>query len=942
MGWPAAPPAQLCGPAADRRGVTQVSIVEWLERGVFVALAVSSLEQWRRRRNQPAAWLAVTFALLAGILLLDRFVPRSAKIVGEWFDRTIIIDLALIPYCLHRFTTGFPGVSRRRGGRVPEVGVALMAVLALVLPDVPGGSPASWPWWYALYVTVFLAGWTTLALWCVIRLWRCGRGQPAVARQRMRMLAVAAVVLNLTIFLLAAGLDHAWTGLLSALLFLVGFAPPPVLRSYWRRREMGALRRAEADLMAADTADRVISLMLPHAARLVGAGSAVLVDGDGTVRGHHGTTQYGANAVARRLGRGRAGVGPILLPDLVAIPCGRGWIAVATTASTPFFGDDELGLLQTLAHLAGLAVDRAELFDRERLGRRILADRESQLAEAQRTARLGSFTWDVVTREVFWSDEMHRLLGFIPGSVTDHGAAFASRLHPDDRDRILSAWGAAPTTSEASSVDYRVVLPGGQTRWIQGRVRPVLDENGTLVRLVGTLQDVTDRKAAEDAILFQATHDTLTGLPNRALLLDRLSQALARQPRHASGIAVLFLDVDRFKWLNDSQGHAAGDELLIKLADRLRAAMRAEDSVARFGGDEFVVLSEDVHDEAEAEALAARIAAVLSAPINVAGEDTTVTVSIGIAFAPPGATQHTPESLVRDADAAMYRAKEDGRNRSKVFDPATRALALARHDTVNALRRGIDHGELVVHYQPVVHLGTGTTIGFEALVRWCHPQRGVLAPAEFLALAEETGLIVPLGAEVLDRACHQLAAWQDIAGVAAGLSMSVNLAARQLLAPDLAAVVEAMVRDSGIDPAQLCLEITESALLADTELSTRALTQLKALGVRIGVDDFGTGFSSLTYLKRFPVDVLKIDRSFVTGLCHDRQDRAIVAAVVDLAHALGLTTVAEGVETADQLAQLAALGCEQGQGYLWSPPLSPELARPWITQAVSATGASLA
>jgi predicted signal transduction protein with EAL and GGDEF domain len=361
--------------------------------------------------------------------------------------------------------------------------------------------------------------------------------------------------------------------------------------------------------------------------------------------------------------------------------------------------------------------------------------------------------------------------------------------------------------------------------------------------------------------------------------------------------------------------------------------MRAEDSVARFGGDEFVVLSEDVPDETEAEALAARMAAVLAAPINVAGEDTTVTVSIGIAFAPAGATQHTPESLVRDADAAMYRAKEEGRNRSKVFDAATRALALARHDTVNALRRGIAHGELVVHYQPVVQLGCGTTVGFEALVRWSHPERGVLAPGEFLALAEETGLVVPLGALVLERACHQLAAWRDAGGPAGGLSMSVNLAARQLLAPDLATVVEGVVRHSGIDPARLCLEITESALLADTELSARALARLKALGVRIGVDDFGTGFSSLTYLKRFPVDVLKIDRSFVSGLCHDPQDRAIVAAVIDLAHAFGLTTVAEGVETADQLARLTALGCEQGQGYLWSRPLPPDIAGSWITQA---------
>ncbi len=913
--------------------MTLLGLTEWLELEVFVLLAVAALEKWRRRREPAAGWLAVTFALLGGILLADRFIPLSAKAIGDWywFDRVLIVDLALFPYCLYRFTCAFLEAPRR-AGVVAGAGTALFAAAAFALPEVPGGQPGSWPWWYAIYAGGFLAGWTALSFLSVVRLWRGGRGQPSVARQRMRMLAIAAVVLNLTIILLANASDHAWTGLGSAVLFLAGFAPPPALRARWRRPEMERFRRAEADLMRADTTERVTTLMLPHAARLVGAQAAVLVDGDGVVRAVHGITDAEAAVLAGRLpAAGSPDEEPVVLPDVVAVRVGSGWMAVVTTASTPFFGIEELGLLQTLAHLAGLALDRAELFDRERIGRQVLAEREFQLAEAQRTARLGSYTWDPATGAVAWSDEMYRILGLEPDAVANHGEAFASRIHPDDRDEVMEAWQAAPRTTVPTSIEYRIVLPGGEVRWVHGQVRPVLDGAGTLDHLIGTIQDVTERKLAEEAILFQAGHDSLTQLPNRALFLDRLGQVLTRRTRHPSGTAVLFLDLDRFKWLNDSLGHAAGDELLVEVAARLRDAMRVEDTVARFGGDEFVVLCEGVADQAEAEALAGRLAAVVAAPMVVAGEETTVTVSIGIAYAPPASAGETPESLVRDADAAMYRAKEQGRNRHEVFDVTTLELALARHETANALRRGIQRGELVVHYQPALDLATGGLVGVEGLVRWDHPQRGLLPPGEFIALAEETGLVVPLGAAVLATACRQVMAWPAGADYCGGeLWLSLNLAARQLLAPDLCSVVEEALADSGLEPGRLCLEITESALLEDSESSTRALNRLKALGVRIGVDDFGTGFSSLTYLKRFPVDVLKIDRSFVAGLCQDHQDRAIVASVIDLAHAFGLTTTAEGVETAEQLAQLRALGCEQGQGYLWSRPLPADAARRWI------------
>ncbi|HEY3239781.1 MAG TPA: PAS domain-containing protein, partial [Acidimicrobiia bacterium] len=501
--------------------MTLLSLVEWLELGVFVALAGASLEQWRRRREEAAAWLAVTFALLGGILLADRFIPLSVKVVGAWFDRALIVDLALFPYCLYRFTSAFLGASRRTG-LVAGRGTALVAAAALALPTVPGGHPGSWPWWYAVYATVFLTGWTALSLLTVARLWRGGRGQPTIARQRMRMLAIAAVVLNLTIFLLANASDHAWTGLLSGVLFLLGFAPPPALRARWRRPELEAFRRAEADLMRADTSERVTNLMLPHAARLVGAQAAVLLDGDGGVRACHGINDAEAATLARRLPAPDSPDERMVLPDVVAVRVRSGWMAVVTTASTPFFGPEELGLLRTLAHLAGLALDRAELFDRERIGRQALAEREFQLAEAQRTARLGSYTWDLRTKAITWSDEMHRVLGFAPGEVVNHAEAFASRLHPDDRDRVIDAWRAAPQASVATSIEYRIVLPDGDIRWIHGQARPVLDSAGAPVQLIGTLQDITERKLAEEAFVFQAGHDSLTQLPNRALFLDRL------------------------------------------------------------------------------------------------------------------------------------------------------------------------------------------------------------------------------------------------------------------------------------------------------------------------------------------------------------------------------------------------------------------------------------
>jgi diguanylate cyclase (GGDEF)-like protein len=435
-------------------------------------------------------------------------------------------------------------------------------------------------------------------------------------------------------------------------------------------------------------------------------------------------------------------------------------------------------------------------------------------------------------------------------------------------------------------------------------------------------------QAAEKALQHQAFHDGLTDLPNRALLFDRLSQALARGQRHPTQTAVLFLDLDRFKGVNDGLGHAAGDQLIVAMADRLRSVVRPGDTVARFGGDEFVILCEELDHDWEAVMIARRIAETLVVPFQLGDRRIALTASIGVAFA--SSTSETADSLLRGADCAMYRAKDRGRDRIELFDDDMRQRALVRLETENDLRTAIDEGQLQIYYQPVVELPGGGVNGVEALVRWMHPRRGIIPPSEFIGLAEESGLILSIGALVLTEACRQVAAWNGAHRGTAPLTVSVNLSAHQLIFPGLRDLVAHALTDSALDPKLLCLEITETVLMEDAGSSRTALDSLKALGVQLAVDDFGTGYSSLLYLRRFPVDILKVDRSFVSGLGQSPADTAIVAGVVGLAHALGLVAVAEGVETAEQAARLAALGCNLAQGYLWSRPLPVERLWRWL------------
>jgi diguanylate cyclase (GGDEF)-like protein/PAS domain S-box-containing protein len=440
-----------------------------------------------------------------------------------------------------------------------------------------------------------------------------------------------------------------------------------------------------------------------------------------------------------------------------------------------------------------------------------------------------------------------------------------------------------------------------------------------LQSLANVLADALERQAVEDAIRHRALHDPLTGLPNRVLFLDRLEQALARVRRRHSLAAILFFDLDRFKLVNDSLGHHVGDELLAAAAPRLKQAVRTTDTVARFGGDEFGILLEDISDEHDAIEMAERIASVFARPFVLAGKEHFVTTSIGIALARGG---ELAADLIRDADAAMYRAKDRGRARYEVFDDGMRARAIARLGVENDLRRAIERRELRLAYQPLVSLGSATIVGVEALLRWQHPERGLIRPSDFIPVAEETGLILPIGNWVLENACRQTARWHAARPDAAPVGLSVNLSAAQVVGHELTDMVASVLGDTGLEPGCLSLEITETAMLTDAGVLTETLESLKALGVRLVLDDLGTGYSSLGYLTHLPLDALKVDRSFVDGLGTEPRDTAITEAIIAMSRALSLEVIAEGVETPLQISELGRLGCDLAQGYYFSPPVS--------------------
>ncbi len=507
--------------------------------------------------------------------------------------------------------------------------------------------------------------------------------------------------------------------------------------------------------------------------------------------------------------------------------------------------------------------------------------------------------------------------------LLDHGATCVlldlSR-HEGDRiaafDRLRTAAPDVPIIVLSDQSDEEtgllVVKAGAQDYLIRPELHPA--------RLSRAVKYAVERKRSEVELAHQALHDPLTGLPNRALFLDRLGVALDRSRRTESSVAVLFLDVDGFKEINDSLGHAAGDRLLVGLAERLQEMLRPMDTVARFGGDEFTFLFEELESEREAVLIAERISHTASVPIKLEDGEASVTVSIGIAMVNDASVD--PDHVIREADSAMYRAKEQGGSRFELFDDTSRQRAMDRLDLEAALRHAVEHSELRVHYQPRVSLNGDTAlVGFEALVRWEHPERGLISPAEFMQVAEDTGLILPIGEYVIEQALRHVGRWRQSRP---GMTISVNLSARQLEDTGLAARLAGAIRASGSDASVLCLEITEDTLEHNPEVVAPMLDALKGIGVTLAIDDFGKGYSSLTSLRHLPVDTLKIHESFVNELDTEPGDAAIVGALVELGHALGLSVVAEGVETDAQLAQLRDLGCDGAQGFLFSRPVPEE------------------
>jgi diguanylate cyclase (GGDEF)-like protein/PAS domain S-box-containing protein len=550
-----------------------------------------------------------------------------------------------------------------------------------------------------------------------------------------------------------------------------------------------------------------------------------------------------------------------------------------------------------------------------------LKESEERYALAARGANDGLWDWNIRADEIYLSPRWKQMVGSDESGIGNRPDEWFTRVHPEDFERVMAEIAAhLEGLTPQFENQHRILHGDGTYRWMLSRGVAVRDADGNAYRMAGSQTDITEGKIA----------DPLTGLPNRVLFMDRLKRSIERSKRHPNYLfAVLFLDVDRFKLINDSLGHVVGDQLLVAISERLESSLRSADTVARIdrdhtlarlGGDEFTILLDDIKHVSDAIRVADRIQSNLRLPFNVAGHEIFTSASVGIATS---ATAYgEPEALLRDADTAMYRAKAMGKARCELFDAGMRDQALARLELEIDLRRAIERQEFRLHYQPIICLETGRISGFEALVRWEHPARGLVAPADFIPVAEETGLILPIGSWVLREACRQLSAWQSNASTNAALTMSVNLSGKQFIQADLTDQIEEILRDSGLPPSSLKLEITESMIMENIESVVSILQRLKAIGAQLAIDDFGTGYSSLSYLHRFPLDSLKVDRSFVSRMGDDSWE--IVRAIVGLAHSMRLNVIAEGVNAPEQVEQLKALGCQFAQGFLFSKPLRSE------------------
>ncbi|MBI5100836.1 MAG: EAL domain-containing protein [Nitrospirae bacterium] len=563
-----------------------------------------------------------------------------------------------------------------------------------------------------------------------------------------------------------------------------------------------------------------------------------------------------------------------------------------------------------------------------------LRQSEERYAIAARGANDGLWDWNLGMNKVYFSDRWKSMLGYDENDVGNNPEEWFNLVHPDDRkDFQVRVSAHIEGLTSHLECEYRILHKDGTYRWILNRGLAVRDIGGKAYRMAGSQTDITERKIAEEQLIYDAFHDALTGLPNRALFMDRLQhrlrQAQKNSQRHPDYLfAVLFFDLDRFKVINDSLGHIVGDHLLIAVSQRLTQLVRPGDTVARLGGDEFAMILEDLKDREHVEQITGRIEKDLALPFYIDGNEIFTTASIGISLSSPDYDR--PEEMVRDADIAMYQVKSRGKANHEVFEAGMYTSTVARLHLETDLRKAVEHQEFVMHYQPIMELSSDRLIGFEALVRWNHPQRGLIYPMDFIPLAEETGLIIQIGEWIINESCRQLSAWRTQYEDYSNLKVSVNISSRQFLQHDLPDKIMSILGRNNIEGKSITLEITESMLMENFDAAIAVLNRLQAIGMHIHLDDFGTGYSSLSYIHRFPVNALKIDRSFIEKMHQDDENMQIVKTIIALAHNLNLDLIAEGLETSEQVLQLKDLNCHYGQGFFLSRPMNAAAIETWM------------
>ena len=627
------------------------------------------------------------------------------------------------------------------------------------------------------------------------------------------------------------------------------------------------------------------------------------------------------------------------------------------------FSRDDLAFLKAVVSLTATAIDRhrvetvmtqakaalvraetaeiakreleTEIVERQRI-EVALRESEERYALAASGANDGLWDWNLRSNEIYVSSRWKTMLGYSEQDISSNPQEWFDRIHPEDCERVqLEIRHHREGLTAHFESEFRLRQKDGSYCWMLSRGLAVRDPTGNLYRIAGSQTDVTARKLAETQLLHIALHDDLTGLANRALFTERLERAIARtNRRQQASFAVLFLDLDRFKVINDSLGHLVGDQLLVATAERLKRCLRSSDTCARLGGDEFAILLEDIQESKDAIDLVERIRVELRASVLLAGQEVFVNASIGLVL--DTERYRHKEELLRDADTAMYHSKSAGRGCYTIFAPTMHEQAMSLLHLEADLRRAINRQELRLFYQPILALNSQRLTGFEALLRWQHPTRGLLLPAEFIPVAEETGLIISIGWWVLHEACSQMQQWQATFNFDHHMTISVNLSGKQFAQPDLVEQISKILQETGLEPQRLKLEITESVIMTDADAAAQMMIQLKEIGVQLAMDDFGTGYSSLSYLHRFPIDTLKIDQSFINSADSDLEKLEITRTVIALAWNLGMNVVAEGVETDRQMAQLKLLKCELGQGFLFSHPLDQQATFERLNQGLAA------